>query len=175
MNAGTEIVRLYGEITAASALTAIEGLLCHDQDPEAGPVRLYISSPGGCVVNGFAVIDAMKHLRVPVQTVGIGMVASMAAIVFASGTPGHRYLLPHARFMLHQVRGTAQGLTAALRSHAALQGGFEHEIESVLAVCTRKSRAGVRRLLQREEFLAPPDVVALGLADHVLEGAHEQA
>lgn len=164
------VIRLYGAIEPESALAVVEELLRHDQE-SVDPILFYISSPGGCVTSGFSIIDVMKHVRAPVRTIGIGMVASMAAVIFASGDRGYRCLLPHSRYMLHGLRGAANGRTTELESYSELQSGFERTMEDLLGELTGKSRSAIRRLLAKERFLRPEQVVALGLADQILHPA----
>ena len=163
------LVRLYGEINQPTALQAIEELLCLDQQSPEEPITMHVSSPGGCVINGFALIDVMRHVQAPIDIVGIGMVASMAAFIFVSGDKGRRHLLPHARVMLHGLKGGTQGPTATMRSHVDLQVGFEREMEMHLSELIGRSLPAIRSLLAREEFLTPSEVIALNLADHILE------
>ena len=78
------------------------------EDPEKD-ISLYINSPGGSITSLFAIYDTMNYISAPVSTVCMGMAASAAAVILAGGAAGKRYALPHARIMMHQPHGGAQG------------------------------------------------------------------
>ena len=83
-------------------------LFLESEDPEKD-ISLYINSPGGVVNAGLAIYDTMQYLRAPVNTICIGMAASMAAVLLAAGAPGKRYALPNSRIMIHQGSGGFRG------------------------------------------------------------------
>ena len=93
-------------------------LLYLQKADRARDVHLYVNSPGGSVSAGLAIYDTMQYISCPVETVCIGMAASMAAILLAAGTPGKRFALPNARIMIHQPWGGAQGTAADIEIQA---------------------------------------------------------
>ena len=103
------IVMLSGEVNdaVASAIVA-QFLFLEAEDPEKD-IYFYINSPGGVVTAGMAIFDTMNYIRPHVATICIGQAASMGAFLLAAGEKGKRYALPHARIMIHQPLGGAQG------------------------------------------------------------------
>src|SRR5512132_514189 len=103
------IVFLGEEINDAVANVIIaQFLFLESEDPDR-EIMLYINSPGGVVYSGLAIYDTMQHMRTPVTTMCVGMAASMAAVLLASGKKGRRVALPSARILIHQPHGGARG------------------------------------------------------------------
>ena len=103
------IIFLAGPVTDMNANVVIAQMLyLVSKDPKKD-IKLYINSPGGSVTAGLAIYDTMQYLKCPVSTICIGLTASMAAIILASGTKGKRFALPNAEILLHQVAGGIQG------------------------------------------------------------------
>ena len=94
-----------------------ELLYLESEDPEK-EISLYINSPGGVVTSGMAIYDTMNHVKCPVSTICIGQAASMGAFLLAAGEKGHRFALPHARIMVHQPLGGAQGQASDIEIQA---------------------------------------------------------
>src|SRR5947209_8828082 len=99
------ILFLGTEVNDEVANIVIAQLLFLEADAPGKEIQLYINSPGGSVPSGFAIYDTMQHITSPVATTCVGMAASMAAFLLASGAPGRRSALPHARIMMHQPWG----------------------------------------------------------------------
>lgn len=72
------------------------------------PIHMYINSPGGVITSGLAIYDTMQYICAPVSTICIGQACSMASLLLAAGAPNQRFVLPHARVMIHQPLGGAQ-------------------------------------------------------------------
>lgn len=102
-------VFLWGQIDDASAKHVIERLLYLELVAPKKEIQLIINSPGGYVTSGFAIYDAMKSLHCPISTICTGLAASMGSILLSAGTKGRRFILPHARVMIHQPSGGAEG------------------------------------------------------------------
>lgn len=167
----SRVARLYGDISHATATMLIERLLSLDgKEPE--PILLYIFSNGGCAMGGLAIVDTIRHLRSPVYTVGLGIVASMAAVILSVGKKGQRYLLPHARVMIHQTRGNTSGREAEIESGYHFYRGVSQDLENILCETTAQPREKLQAALASEKFLRAEDAVSFGLADVVLNN-HE--
>ena len=96
------IIFLGEEVNEATANVIVAQLLhLANEDPEKD-IQLYINSPGGVVYDGLAIYDTMQYIKPDVQTIGIGLQASMGAFLLSSGAKGKRYLLPNARVIIHQ-------------------------------------------------------------------------
>lgn len=103
------IIFLNGEITDEVANIVVGQLLFLASEDPSSDIKLYINSPGGSVTAGFAIYDTMNHISCNVQTIAIGMAASMAAFLLCSGAKGYRYALPNTEVMIHQPLGGASG------------------------------------------------------------------
>src|SRR5210317_244007 len=100
---------LSGEVNDQVASTVVAQLLFLEaQDPDKD-IYFYINSPGGVITSGLSMFDTMNYIKPDIVTICIGQAASMGAFLLASGTKGKRYALPHARIMIHQPSGGAQG------------------------------------------------------------------
>lgn len=102
-------VFLWGQIDDRSAKHVVERLLYLEMMEPGKEIQLIINSPGGYVTSGFAIYDAMKSISSPISTICTGLAASMGSIILSAGTKGKRYVLPHARVMIHQPSGGAGG------------------------------------------------------------------
>ena len=103
------IIMLSGEVNDQVASTVVAQLLFLEaQDPDKD-IYFYINSPGGVITSGLSMFDTMNYIKPDIVTICIGQAASMGAFLLASGTKGKRYALPHARIMIHQPSGGAQG------------------------------------------------------------------
>ena len=103
------IVFLAGSITDLNANVVIAQMLYLVSKDSKRDIKLYINSPGGSVTAGLAIYDTMQYIKCPVSTICIGLTASMAAIILASGEKGKRFALPNAEVLLHQVMGGVHG------------------------------------------------------------------
>jgi len=103
------IIMLSGEVNDQVASTVVAQLLFLEaQDPDKD-IYFYINSPGGVITSGLSMFDTMNYIKPDIVTICIGQAASMGAFLLSSGTKGKRYALPHARIMIHQPSGGAQG------------------------------------------------------------------
>jgi ATP-dependent Clp protease, protease subunit len=161
------IVRLTGTISSESVLPVIDSLLALGNDG-SDPIMLYICSPGGCVSSGLALLDVMEHVSASVFTVGMGLIASMAAIILIAGQQGYRYALPHTRIMLHPVWGSTAGRLQEVESATQMHRQLDREIEQFLLARTKIPRSRLRRLMHQERFLCAQEAIAMGVIDHIL-------
>ena len=141
-------------------------LFLESEDPEKD-IFLYINSPGGVVTSGLAIYDTMQYLRAPVNTICIGMAASMAAVLLAAGVKGKRYGLPNSRIMIHQgsggFRGPAPDALIQMKEWEYLVKR-NHEI---LARHTGQPLDKVIRDTDRDYFMGPEDAKDYGIIDAV--------
>ena len=93
---------LIGEINSESALELTQKLIFLENDPAAEPIKLYINSPGGEITSGLLIYDVLQGMTKEVDLYCLGMAASMAAVILASGKKGHRHILPHSKTMIHE-------------------------------------------------------------------------
>ena len=103
------IIMLSGQVTDDLANSIIAQLLFLDAQDSEKDIYLYINSPGGSVTAGMAIYDTMNFVKADVQTIVMGMAASMGSFLLTAGTKGKRFALPNAEIMIHQPLGGAQG------------------------------------------------------------------
>lgn len=171
---GERIVHIGEAITPLLASQTILKLLGYESNSPGQPIHMYIFSPGGCVVSGLAIIDAMNHVSAPVFTYAIGCAASMGAVLLACGQPRHRYILPHGRVMIHQPNGFAGGTLENLRSTLVCQSALESDVEALLAGATGKTRGEIRAASRVDNWLNARKALAFGLVDHILASAPDK-
>ncbi|NJW55504.1 ClpP family protease, partial [Salinimicrobium oceani] len=109
---------LWGTVNEKTAKHLIERMLYLDATGDE-EIKFYISSPGGYVTSGFAIYDTMLGLNSPVSTICTGLAASMGSILLSAGAKGRRFIQPHAKVMIHQPSGGAQGQASNIEIQAA--------------------------------------------------------
>ena len=143
------------------------------EDPERD-IYMYINSPGGSVYAGLAIYDTMQHLRAPVATFCVGMAASMAAVLLASGEKDKRAALPNARIMLHQPSGGSHGTAADIEIAAQEILHIRERLNGIISKHTGQSVDKIAEDIDRDRFMSPESAVEYGLIDRVLEGPVQQ-
>ena len=103
------IIFIGEEINSHTANLVVAQLLFLAHEDPKKPIKLYINSPGGSVYDGLAIIDTINYIEPDVETIGIGLQASMGAMLLSSGAKGHRYCLPNSRIMIHQPSSGTEG------------------------------------------------------------------
>ena len=137
------------------------------EDPEKD-ISLYINSPGGSITSLFAIYDTMNYISAPVSTVCMGMAASAAAVILAGGAAGKRYALPHARIMMHQPHGGAQGQASDIEIQAKLIVQMREQLNEILAEHTGKSVEKVTTDTERDYWMLADEAVEYGVIDSIL-------
>ena len=162
------IVFVGGEIDDDTANAVVAELLfLQAQDPEK-EVSMYINSPGGSVTAGLAILDTMKMVKCPVATYCVGQAASMGAILLASGAKGRRFALPHARIMVHQPWGGAQGKASDIEITAREILRLKDVLNGILAEAAGKPADAVMQDTDRDHFMSAEEAKAWGIVDAVL-------
>ena len=162
------IVFVGGEIDDDSANAVVAQLLfLQAQDPEK-EVSMYINSPGGSVTAGLAILDTMKMVKCPVATYCVGQAASMGAILLASGAKGRRFALPHARIMVHQPWGGAQGKASDIEITAREILRLKDVLNGILADAAGKTPAAVVQDTDRDHFMSAEEAKTWGIVDNIL-------
>jgi ATP-dependent Clp protease protease subunit len=143
-------------------------LLHLESDDPDKDVFLYINSPGGSITSLFAIYDTMQYIKPDVNTVCMGMAASAAAVILAGGTPGKRFALPHARVMLHQPHGGAQGQASDIEIQARLIVQMREQLNRILADHTGQTYEKVSLDTERDYWMVAEDAVTYGVVDSIL-------
>ena len=162
------IVFVGGEIDDDMANAIVAQLLfLQAQDPKK-PVAMYINSPGGSVTAGLAILDTMKMVTCPVATYCVGQAASMGAILLAAGEKGRRFALPHARIMVHQPWGGAQGKASDIEITAREILRLKDMLNGILAESSGRTPESVTNDTDRDHFMSAEEAKAWGIVDKVL-------
>jgi ATP-dependent Clp protease protease subunit len=163
------IVMLSGEVNDQVASTIVaQFLFLEAEDPEKD-IYFYINSPGGVVTAGMAIFDTMNYIRPDVATICIGQAASMGAFLLSSGEKGKRYALPHARIMIHQPLGGAQGQATDIQIQAEEILRMKAELNGILAKNTGQTVKQVEKDTDRDNFMSAAEAQEYGMIDQVLK------
>jgi ATP-dependent Clp protease protease subunit len=136
-------------------------------DPDKD-IFLYINSPGGSITSLFAIYDTMQYIKPDVNTVCMGMAASAAAVILAGGAHGKRFALPHARVMLHQPHGGAQGQASDIEIQAKLIVQMREQLNQILADHSGQPLEKITLDTERDYWMMADDAKTYGVIDGVL-------
>jgi ATP-dependent Clp protease protease subunit len=162
------IIMLSGEVNDAVASSIVAQMLFLEaQDPEKD-IYFYINSPGGVITSGLSMFDTMNYIKPDIVTICIGQAASMGAFLLASGTKGKRYALPHARIMIHQPSGGAQGQSTDIQIQAAEIQRLKDTLNEILAEKTGKKVKQIEKDTERDNFMSADEAIEYGLIDKIL-------
>ena len=141
------------------------------EDPEK-PIDIYISTPGGSVAAGLHIYDVLKSIQVDTAIWCRGITASMGAIILAGGQKGRRYILPHAKVMIHEplIAGGATGSAASIQRTAESIMEAKRITVDLLAADTGRSREAIEKAIAFDNYMNAQEAVAFGLADKVVSG-----
>lgn len=161
------IIILNGEINDNTANVVVAELLYLDSLSNED-ISLYINSPGGSITAGMAIYDTMNFIKSDVSTIGIGISASMAAFLLATGKKGKRYILPSAEVMIHQPLGGAEGQATEIRIAAERILKLKKKLNSILADVTGKNIDTINNDTERDYFMDSDEALNYGIVDKVL-------
>jgi ATP-dependent Clp protease protease subunit len=147
-------------------------LFLQAEDPEKD-IYMYINSPGGSVYAGLAIYDTIQYLTAPVNTMCMGMAASMGAVLLAAGAKGKRSALPNSRIMIHQPSGGSQGTAADIEIQAKEILYARERLNQILAKHTGQSMEKVAEDVDRDRYLSPLEAKDYGILDHVVQNRGE--
>ncbi len=143
-------------------------LFLQAQDPEKD-IYLYINSPGGSVTAGMAIYDTIQHIKPDVQTICVGMAASMGSFLLAAGAKGKRFALPNAEVMIHQPLGGAQGQATEIEIAAKHILRTREKLNKILAERTGQPLEKIEKDTDRDNFMTAAEAQKYGLIDEVME------
>ncbi len=151
-----------------ASLIVAQLIFLEADDPEKD-IYLYINSPGGIISSGLAILDTMNYIRPDVNTTVIGQASSMGAVLLAGGAKGKRTALPHARIMIHQPLGGAEGQASDIIIAAEEIQRMKKELNRMLAGFTGKKINQIEKDADRNFFMSAPEAREYGLIDQVIE------
>ena len=158
---------LNGQVDGKSAKHIIDRLMYLDLESH-DPIQLYINSPGGYVTDGFAIYDTIKGIKSPVHTICSGLAASMGSILLSVGEKGNRYIQPHAKVMIHQPLGGAQGQASNIEIQAKEILKIKELSAKILSENCGQDYEKVMQNLSRDYWMDADESVAYGIVDQVM-------
>lgn len=164
------IVILHDDVNERSASVIVAQLLFLESEDSGKDIHFYINSPGGSVTAGMSIYDTMEFIKPDVSTIVMGQACSMGSLLAQAGAAGKRFILPHARHMIHQPSGGARGQATDM----------EIQVKEILAmkryltdIYVKHNSAGktykeLAKDMERDYFMSAEEAVKYGLADRVI-------
>ena len=162
------IIMLSGEVNDQMANSVIAQLLFLDAQDSEKDIYLYINSPGGVITSGLAMLDTMNFIKSDVQTIAIGMAASMASVLLAGGTKGKRFALPNSTILIHQPSGGAQGQQTEIEIAAEEILKTRRKMNQILADATGQTIEQIKKDTERDHYMSAQEAKDYGLIDDIL-------
>jgi len=164
------VIMLDTEVSSASASLIVAQLLFLESENTDQPIHFYINSPGGSVTAGMSIYDTIQFITSPVYTYVMGQAASMGSLLAQAGEPGHRYIMKHARHMVHQPSGGAQGMVSDIEITYKEIQRLKEELTQVYVLhnTAGKTFDELTKDMDRDNFMTAEESVAYGLADSVI-------
>ena len=163
------IIFLGEEVTDVSASVIVAQLLFLEAEDPEKDIHLYINSPGGSVTAGMAIYDTMQYIKCDIETICIGMAASMGAFLLTGGTKGKRLALPNSEIMIHQPLGGAQGQATEIQIAADHILKTRQKLNQILAENTGQPLEVINADTERDNFMTAEEAKAYGLIDEVIK------
>ena len=163
------IIMLSGPVDDDLANAVIAQLLFLDAQDSEKDIYIYINSPGGSVTAGLAIFDTMNFIKADVQTIAMGMAASMGSFLLTAGTKGKRYALPNAEIMIHQPSGGSQGQATEIEIAARHILKTRERLNKILSDRTGQPIEVIQRDTDRDNYMSAEDAKAYGLIDEIME------
>lgn len=161
------IIFIGSAIDDAVANSVIAQMLFLESEEPEKDINLYINSRGGEVTAGLAIYDTMQFIKPPIATWCMGQASSMGALLLAAGTPGKRAALPHARIMIHQPMGGAQGQASDIDIQAREILRMRSALNDILVAHTGKTLKQVEKDTDRDFFMDAKEAKEYGIIDTV--------
>ncbi len=162
------IIILGSEITESVSSSIVAQFLFLEAEDPHKDIHLYIDSPGGIVSCGLAIYDTIQYIGADVSTICMGMAASLAAVILASGTKGKRFILPHSRVLIHQPMGGISGQAVDLAIHSKEITRVRQELNEILALHTGKDVKRIERDTDRNFWMNAQEAKKYGIIDEVI-------
>ena len=162
------IIFLGEEVNETTAGLVVAQLLFLESEDPGKDIHLYINSPGGVVSAGLAIYDTMNYIKCDVETICIGLAASMGAFLLAGGTKGKRFALPNAEIMIHQLSGGAKGQATDIQIVADNIQKTKKRLNTILAENTGKPYEVIAADTERDNYMSAEEAKEYGLIDGVI-------
>lgn len=165
------IIMVNGQVEDNMANAIVAQLLFLDAQDSEKDIYMYINSPGGSVTAGLAIYDTMNFIKADVQTICLGLAASMGSFLLTAGAKGKRFALPNAEVMIHQPLGGAQGQASDIEIAARHILKTRERLNAILAEQTGQALDVIERDTDRDNFMSAEEAKVYGLIDGVIEKA----
>jgi len=139
-----------------------------DAESKDKDIKFYINSPGGSVTAGMAIYDTMQYVKCDVSTICVGIAASMAATLLASGAPGKRYILPNSEVMIHQVMGGTEGQATDIKIRTEHILKTKERMDKILAKHTGQKIKKIEVDTDRDNYMSAQEACKYGIADKII-------
>lgn len=163
------IVFLGEQVDSHTANLVVAQLLYLANEDPKRDIKLYVNSPGGSVYDGLAIIDTMNYIKPDVQTIGIGLQASMGAMLLACGAKGKRFALPNARIMIHQPSSGTEGKVTDQEITLRESIYVKKKLIEIFAERTGKDIKQVEKDMDRDNWMGVEEAKAYGIIDEIIK------
>jgi ATP-dependent Clp protease protease subunit len=163
------IIFLAGEIDDVAANLVVAQLIFLEAEDPDKDIFLYINSPGGSITAGMAIYDTMQYIKCDVNTICIGMAASMGAFLLTAGVKGKRKALPNSEVMIHQPMGGTQGQATDIAIHAQRIISIKDNINKIMSDRTGQSLERIQKDVERDYFMTAKEALEYGIIDEIFE------
>ena len=164
------IVMVQGQVEDTMANAIVAQLLFLNAQDNTKDIYMYINTPGGSVSAGLAIVDTMNFIKSPVQTIVMGVAASMGTIIASSGTKGKRFMLPNAEYMIHQPMGGTGGGTQQTDMAIAAQHLLKtrERLEQILADNSNRTLEQIHKDAERDYWMTAEETLEYGFIDAIM-------
>ena len=164
------IIMVQGQVEDTMANAIVAQLLFLDAQDNTKDIYIYINTPGGSVSAGLAIIDTMNFIKSPVQTIVMGVAASMGTIIASSGTKGKRFMLPNAEYMIHQPMGGTGGGTQQTDMAIAAQHLLKtrERLEQILTDNSNRTLKQIHKDAERDYWMTAEETLEYGFIDAIM-------
>jgi ATP-dependent Clp protease protease subunit len=162
------IIFIGDQVNDGIANTVIAQMLFLESEDPDKDINVYINSPGGQVTAGLAIYDTMQYIKPDITTICMGQASSMGALILAAGAKNKRYSLPHARIMIHQPLGGAQGQATDIDIQAKEIVKIKHTIQEIFVAHTGQKIERIRQDTERDFYMSSYEAVEYGIVDKVI-------
>jgi len=162
------IIFLEGAIEEHTASLLCSQLLFLESQDATKDITVYINSPGGLVTAGMAIYDTMQYIQTDISTIVVGQACSMGSLLASAGTKGKRFMLPHARHMIHQPLGGASGQATDVEIRARELLRWKDDLTKIYEKTTGQPLQTLKDDMERDKFMNAEEAVAYGLVDRIV-------
>ena len=165
------IVMLGTAVTSEVVNSLIAQIFFLEMENPEKDIHLYIKSPGGSVTDGLALYDIMQFIKCDVRTYCYGMAASMGSLLLTAGAPGKRYILPHARVMIHQPHVAGAGISGQVTDIEIETKEMAHTKKRLTEIYSKHTKKDIKTLttaMERNYYMSPEEALDFNLVDHIV-------